>query len=95
MQEKAKPDFNVLFYAVINIIYSFGIVFIMCECGQQLSNAFEVLCDEIYENDWHLFPTNLQRTWHIVLVTAQQPVEIVSFGNIVCYRETFKRVNQN
>lgn len=76
----------------MQLFFSFGQVFVFCELGFQISNRFEDVYDEICRFDWYFLPTELQHTWQIVIMVAQEPVELVSFGNIVCNRDTFKRV---
>lgn len=78
---------------IVYTTYAFGLLFSYCEFGEQVSSAFELLYDDIYYFDWHLFPLDLQLTWNIMLFSAQQPVQLVGFGNIACNRESFKRVS--
>ena len=60
--------------------------------GQNVSNQFNKLGDEIYKCDWYLFPHKLQRMLVIIMINAQEPVSIRGFGNVVCTRDSFKQV---
>lgn len=48
--------------------------------------------DEIYQCDWNEFPHKIQRMFPIILMLAQEPVNIQSTGSFVCNRETFNKV---
>ena len=74
------------------MFYSYGAIGVYCELCEQISNGFEEVSDTIYQLDWYTYPMEIQRMLPIILNHAQQPVEIVSFGNIVCSRDTFKKV---
>lgn len=74
------------------IMYAFAELFVFCEFGEQISIRFEDLNNEICKFDWYLLPIEMQQTMQIIIMTTQQPVQLVGFGNIVCCRQTFKRV---
>lgn len=93
MQSKPEPNYDVLFYVILYVFYAFLVLFVYCEFGQHLSSGFELLNDDIYQFNWHLLPVDLQRTWNIILVTTQRPVQLAGFGNYICNRESFQRVN--
>lgn len=75
-------DLMFLFVMGFYVLYSFGIVFAACE-------EFE---DEIQEFDWYLFPYKLQRMLLTILMVAQQPIDLICFGNISILRNCFKKV---
>lgn len=66
-----------------------------CEFGQQFSDAFEEVNDKIEAFDWYLFPSELQRMLPMIMVVAQQPVELKCFGSISAVREISKKVGIN
>lgn len=93
VSQQQDRDSMVLLVIGFYVSYAFGLVLAICEFGQRLSNAFEGIHDDIALFDWYLFPHKIQRTLPIILVTAQQPVEIKCFGSISAVRENSKNVN--
>lgn len=83
-------DMVIAFY---RLCYAFGLLFMYCEMGEQISGAFGEIEDEMYEMDWHLYPIKTQKIMLIILINAQQPVEFMGFGNFPANRETMQRVN--
>lgn len=77
---------------VIKSCYAFGVIFSICEFGQQLSNRFDEIHSSIWEMDWFLFPIKNQKMLTVVLAIAQQPSRVVAFGNVAVTRETCKSV---
>ena len=73
--------------------YARGVVLIICELGQRVSDAFQQIADTIENFNWYLFPMEIQQTLPILLMGAQQPVVLECFGSISASRETFKNVN--
>lgn len=78
---------------VIKACYAFGVIFSICEFGQQLSNRFDEIHSSIWELDWFLFPIENKKTLTVVLAIAQRPARVVTFGNVAVTRETCKSVN--
>lgn len=72
--------------------YAFGVIFSICELGQRLTDAFDVLADTIGNFDWYLFPIEIQDILPTLLMAAQQPVVLECFGSISSIRETFKQL---
>lgn len=81
-----------LFLPICLMIWSILILLSNCEMGQNVSNQFQVLSEEICKCDWYLMPHNLQRILIIIILNVQ-PVLISGFANVVCSRDSFKRVN--
>lgn len=77
-----------IFYAS----YAVGLIFVACELGQRISDAFEEICDMIEKFNWYSFPDELKTNLTTILIVAQQPVEIECFGSIACSRFSFKKV---
>lgn len=84
----------VLFVAMFYASYAFGIILIICELGQRLTDAFGRIADEIENLAWYEFPREIQRMLLIILIRSQRPVELQCFGSISGTRETFKKVSQ-
>lgn len=72
--------------------YAFGLVLISCELGQQMTNAFVEIGDEMSQFEWYRFPVELQRVFPTLLIIAQEPVYLECFGSNACLRDSFKKV---
>lgn len=71
---------------------TFAIVFIACEFGQRIANAFSEINDLIEQFQWYRFPLQMQRTLPMVLNIGQEPVSLKCFGSLTCCRESLKKV---
>lgn len=69
---------------------SFSFIFIICECGEKVCNAFNEINKEIDKLDWYLFPIEIQRNLPMLIIISQKPVIIQGYGNIWYNREAFK-----
>lgn len=83
-----------LFEAIFCGFWATALVFVVCEFGQRFSNAFDHFDHVLVQLEWYLLPVEIQKTLTIIIINAQQPIEISCFGNIVCGRETFKKVTK-
>lgn len=83
----------VLFVAIFYASYAFGIILIICELGQRLTNACAQKADEIGKLEWYLLSREIQRMLPIILIGTQQPIELECFGGVTGIRETFKKVS--
>lgn len=63
------------------------------EFGNSVTDEFEKFNDELCRCKWYLWPIEMQKSMIIFIVGTQEPVLIRGFCNIVCIRETFKKVN--
>lgn len=75
------------------MFWALNIIFICCECGERVSNAFEEINDAIDELDWYLYPIEVQKILPTIIMHAQMPVIFKCFGNIACTRAFFKTVS--
>lgn len=82
-----------LLVLIINGFFAFNTVFIACELGQRLSDAFDKIDVNMNHFDWYLFPIEIKRMLPTIYSYAQQPVLLECFGSIVCSREVFKNVS--
>lgn len=80
--------FVVIFYAS----YAFGMILIICELGQRLTDAFEQVANKIKNIKWYLFSPEIQRLLPILIMVSQKPIVVQCFGNISGIRKTFKKV---
>lgn len=87
-----KCHATVAILLILNGIFAFVAVFIACELGQRMSDAFVEIDITIDRFDWHLFPIEVQRLLPMVMANAQQSVSLECFGSISCGRVVFKSV---
>lgn len=78
---------------VIEVFYSFCVVFITCELGERLINAYGGIDDVIGQFDWYLYPFEIQKFLPTIIIIAQQPVAIECFGSVTTNREAFQQVS--
>lgn len=76
-------------------IYSYGVVFIFCEFGEQIHSQFDEINDFICELDWFTFPLHIQRMMPMVFLSSQNPAKLSASGGIPCSRPTFKAASFN
>lgn len=69
-----------------------ALVFIVCEIGQRLNDAFEKTSFTIDQLDWYLFPSEVQCLLPMIIAIAQQPAPLECFGSMACNRDVFKNV---
>lgn len=74
--------------------WSFAAVFIVCEFGQNVSNAFIEIDFKTSQLDWYLFSMEIQKILLILTINTQKPVGLDVFGNVSCDREDFKKVSK-
>lgn len=72
--------------------YAFGIVLMICELGQRLTDAFGDVCCAIEGFHWNLFSIEIQKVLPIILIGVQKPVVLRCFGTTHGLRITFSAV---
>lgn len=82
-----------LLISILNGIFAFATVFIACELGQRMYNAFEKIDFNIEQLKWYLFPSKIKRLLPMIIAAAQEPVEMECFGSMTCTREVFEKVS--
>ena len=93
--DQQERDSVVFLVVGFYVTYAYGVVLGNCELGQQASNAFDGIDIKIETFDWYLFSLEIQRMLHIILIEAQENVEIKCFGSISVSRETATKVSRN
>lgn len=73
------------------MFWSFMQIFIICDASEYVTDHFERI-DLYNQCNWYEYPANIRRIMPIVIANTQRPVVISAYGNILCTRETFKRV---
>lgn len=79
----------ILCYLIVLVI---SIVFMLCEPGHFCTTRFQKFEDTLGQCDWYALPIELQIMYTTFLSETQNPVNISSYGGIVCGRETSKKV---
>lgn len=79
--------------ATLNGTFGLILVFVACELGHRITDAFDRIDFTIDQLDWYLFPIEVKRVLPMIIVSAQQPVSVGCFGSIVCIRDVFKNVS--
>lgn len=75
------------------MICAFGIVLFVCEVGQRISDTFDIFDDTIEKFDWYSFPIEINQILLMIIMMAQQPVELECFGSFSANRGTLKKVS--
>lgn len=81
-----------LLLTILDGIIALITVFIACELGQRMNDAFDRIGFTIERSNWYLFPIEVKRMLPMIMSIAQQPVELECFGSITCTREVFRKV---
>ena len=76
----------------VMIFWVFAFNFAICEPGERVTDQFEQFGEEVERCEWNKLPIEMQRMYLIFLSDTQQPVNIRSYGGILCTRDTFKTV---
>lgn len=77
---------------MITLFWSVFPIYLFSDLGEDVSNHFYELNDTIYQSEWYAFPIEVQRMLPILLMTTQKQVVPRGFGNLLCIRESFKKV---
>lgn len=72
--------------------FSFIINLIFCESGQMVGIQFEMFNDALNQCNWWSFPVEMQQMLIVVMANSQYLTLIRGYGNVLCTRETFKKV---
>lgn len=81
-----------LMVSVASVFWSFAYIFLVCDFGERVSAGFGESYAVLCTFDWYLYPIDIQRMLHIIMISVQSPVVFRSFGNIPCTREQAKKV---
>lgn len=72
--------------------WSFILLFLFCEGGEQLTGEYNKLDEALCQCKWYLYPIVMQKMLLIFMPNTQAPMLIQSYGNLVCARNSFKTV---
>lgn len=68
-------------------------LYLPCEIGQRLTNAFNEITDQFERLHWNLFPIGIQRLLPTIIINTHVPIVINCFGVFDGSREQFKKVS--
>lgn len=92
-QANDSTNLSLLVNYAIQIVATYGVIFLICELGERVSNEFIQVDNVVGQLKWYLFPTNIQKILPIVMIGTQEPVIFWGYGNFVSSREAFKNVS--
>lgn len=82
-----------LVLAIADALVAISSLFVACELGQRVSDAFQEISDIVDEFNWYRFPNELNRLLPVIMAVVQKPVEVDVFGKITCCRYILKTVS--
>lgn len=68
-------------------------IFLSCEIGQRLTNAFDEITGRFERLDWYLFPIRSQKLLPTITMNTHIPIVVKCFGVVEGSREQFERVS--
>lgn len=74
------------------MIWSFAMMAFYCEFSQMVCEECNLFNEELHQCDWYLFPIEMQQMYLIFLSDTQQLTIVRGYANILCTRDTFKKV---
>lgn len=83
---------SVVFSSFMLSIHSFALVFLCCEFGQKLSDAFDEIDYVIGQMYWYRLPLNLWKMLPFAIEAAHEPIRLRVFGSTSCARADFQAV---
>lgn len=87
-----NPNTGEIIAQLIAVFGTFVIIFVACECGQNVTLQFEKFSNTLSQCKWYFLPIELQRMLITVMINTQHPTYIQGYGNIECTRYSFKKV---
>lgn len=92
-QAHREHNFVVLLVLVVQTCYAFGMVGVICELCQRITNKFNEFDDILSQFDWYMYPHQIQKMLLMLIMSTQQEIVFECFGKLSCDRESFKRVS--
>lgn len=91
MQHSQFP--MILIKLVSILLFMIGLVFIACEAGEQMSNAFSEIEIVIFQFNWYLFPPEIKVMLPTIIMHSQKPFKLNGFGSYSYNRNVFTKVS--
>ena len=79
--------------SIIDTIAAIMLMFVICELGQRVSNAFDEIGDEFDKFNWYRFPNEINRLLPMLMAETQESVTLEVFGSLTCCRIVLKSVS--
>lgn len=73
---------------------SLAFIFLVCNLGHRIGKAFDQIDSTISKLQWFKFSIEINRMLPILIIGAQQPVELHVFGSASCTYENFQTASQ-
>lgn len=83
-----------LIFPLLLVFWSFLFLFLCCECGETVTNQYQMYDEKLILCNWYLLPKEIQRLLVVVIANSQQTVTICGFANTMCTRDIFKKVSE-
>lgn len=94
LKSENESSLTELIPPLILALSSFGPLLLYCEFGSAVTDEFESFSNELYQCKWYLYPIEIKQMMVIFIAETQDTVFVQGFGNIVCVRDSFKKVNK-
>lgn len=91
-QSSGSFELQLIILPILELVSSFILVFLTCEVIGRITTEFEEVNEIIDQFAWYLFPLKVQQMLPMIMIHAQESVEIDCFGSTPTDRETFKKV---
>lgn len=92
-QGLATHNIPFIMSVVFGTVSWMGFMLVVCNFGENVSNAYEALHPAIYDVPWHYCPVDFQKWVVLMLRASQEQTYIRGFFSITCSREMYKQVN--
>lgn len=89
--QSSLMDLAILFFQNLG---AFFFIYLACEFGEQVRNAYDGIECEMSQLGWYRLPMEVQKILPTVMVFAQEPVVLRGLGSVVCSREVFQKVSK-
>lgn len=74
--------------------WSFFLVTFFCLIGEMVTNQFAQFHEGMCHSNWYSYSLEMQRLYLIFIADTQHAPAIAGYGNVLCTRETFKKVKK-
>ena len=91
-QSQPTPNMTILASASFEGFWAFAFIVFFCEFGHHVHNSFDDLNAAIDQLNWFRFPLKIQKMLPIIMTGCQHPKSIKGYGDVLCIRDTSKKV---
>lgn len=68
-------------------------LFFFCNFGDNVTNRFLDVSDDLYGVAWHLLPLDMKKQFPMMISLSQKEIYVRGVGNANCTRELFMQVS--